>query len=1202
LTSKIYSAATQISASPNAFTYSTNNANIAAVGSAKLNKVTYSHVVQENGYGKARFEIVLPRQPARDMKLEVLGSLSALKIASEEPRCVATFSETGTYGKNWDQGDILIDICSVKKFETSPPIVVTTKKMIYKCGITFQKTLYIDVWPIKVYNWNATGANKSFTVDMKTKGGEAIAKNSTPADLTMAATSAAVTTTQSETLCPVTKITPSIPGLPGDYTFTFDLETNKAALDNATVDEVSIFFPYKYYGSFINNIICKKGSDILNCTFSEEGILNIRVTLNAGAKEAITLLGVPNPYIASDYSFVCTVNNSNVQTGVRTNLITGSGKLSGGITSTAVTQSGGLRFLKVSNPVNPGNIRSTSTHIFRVAFDKAIALTSIDKITVSNTPCIFVFLPQEYLLAYYTNTVPTVEITQYNKDNENKITPATTPVALGAITVSGNIIKVQLEATSYEFDTNFMYWDIKISNLMNPAEVTELTGPPATMTTCMYQVVLTNSDNTACYRTMSNLNTYATDKLKTAFDSNLAYNRGNKFAEDPTKFTIDIFSDINQMNLLTIKAGRYLKSYMKMRVRSNESEKLRPALSVVTLNNYASFKMLESAGITVASAFNEKISFWIGCPCNTAGGRYIISFTQTETLEGTEQSKVAAMAPVVITVDRSTFGTVSYKGVTNIPGAGSTIIQILLTEPNFEAMNLTFTAQENITNDKSASISNLVVPEKTVTSGTAARNVYTTFSITDVNILAEQKYQIAQDNLCYKWDTNDAKKKINFVIDQKTAIIPEKIDLTTYFTYTNSVTETSLMKNQMKFKFTAPAAPIYLYCALVCSDITMPAFSVIKENTLSNVDKNSITEKYYFGMVANKETPIEFTFSNLARGLKYAMNCTIESTQGEITLRTKSTSSVYDKNGNTTTNFVSPTDTNYRCARWNFNNNPGVETKVEIVRYCQRLFSEPGYFQNGCVVCADSEDKYVSKGLTLSKQVACAPATNKTRRLRFLAESSTVDDASFFTVCATPNPVCETDSKYTEIFEKFRDSLKTNKDFQDTLKVTNVFVNETNPVVDIKGDTTPPSVDNIDISVLEANPDGTFKVEISNPTALKCFYKVQTGSAPSFEELKACSDKSRCGTVRIGSAKKTFELEEKVAFTPGDYKMFYSCQNDISNAEKYTTVASGGAAFNIPDPNAGDDNSTSTSTSTEVSAGFIGYSMMGLMMIVALLF
>ncbi|MCP3683416.1 MAG: hypothetical protein GY861_12075, partial [bacterium] len=527
LTSEIYSAATQISASPNAFTYSTNNANIAAVGSAKLNKVTYSHVVQENGYGKARFEIVLPRQPTRDMKLEVLGSLSALKIASEEPRCVATFSETGTYGKNWDQGDILIDICSVKKFETSPPIVVTTKKMIYKCGITFQKTLYIDVWPIKVYNWNATGASKSFTVDMKTKGGEAIAKNSTPADLTMAATSAAVTTTQSETLCPVTKITPSIPGLPGDYAFTFDLETNKAALDGKTVDEVSIFFPYRYYGSFINNIICMKGSDILNCTFSEEGILNIRVSLTTGAKEAITLLGVPNPYMATDYSFVCTVNSTNVQTGVRTNIITGSGKLSGGITSTGVTQSGALRFLKVTNAVNPSSIRTTSTHIFRVAFDKAIALTSINKITVNNTPCVYVFLPQEYLLAYYSNTVPSVEITQYNKDNENKITAASTPIAIGTTTVSGNIIKVPLTATSYEFDTNFMYWDIKLTNLMNPAESTESVGPPQRMTTCMYQVVLTNSDNTACYRTMSNLNTYSTDKLKTAFD------RGAELADQP---------------------------------------------------------------------------------------------------------------------------------------------------------------------------------------------------------------------------------------------------------------------------------------------------------------------------------------------------------------------------------------------------------------------------------------------------------------------------------------------------------------------------------------------------------------------------------------------------------------------------------------------------------------------------------------------
>jgi len=617
------------------------------------------------------------------------------------------------------------------------------------------------------------------------------------------------------------------------------------------------------------------------------------------------------------------------------------------------------------------------------------------------------------------------------------------------------------------------------------------------------------------------------------------------------------------------------------------------------LNNYSSFNILETEGIVLATAFNESISFWVGCPCNTALGRYMVGFTSKESLAAGETDIIGALSPVIITVDTSTKGTINYSATTNIPGAGSTIIRMLLSEPNFESISLKFTAQENITNDKSAKIDDIKIPEKSITSGKTARMIYTTFSITDENILTEQKYEITQDNACFEWNDKSLKKKISFIIDQKTAIIPEKIDLTTYFVYTNSVTETSLDKNAMKFKFTAPAAPIYLYCALVCSDKTMPSLDVIKENTKSNVNKNTVTEKYYFNMVANKETPIDFTFSNLARGLNYKMNCTIESTQGDITKRTKSTSYVYNNNANKTSTFISPKTTSYTCARWNFANNPGDLPKQEIVNYCQVLFSETGYFSSGCVVCADSEGKYVSKGLTLTKDVSCVNNATKTRRLRFL-ENSEVNDASYFSVCATPNPVCESDSKYTEVFTKFKDSLKTNDDFVKIFDRTNVFLNETNPVTVISDDNEP-SIEGMSITIKESKvEEGMVKFEVSNPTPLKCVYKIQTGSTPSFNEIKACTDKSRCSNVRVGPSKRTFELEKKTPFTAGTWALYLSCQNDISNAEKFTSIKKLDIPVSIPS-----DSTVVPSTNTtdpKVSSGFVKYSMIGLMMIVALLF
>jgi hypothetical protein len=73
-------------------------------------------------------------------------------ITGNTPRCVATF--TSKFGANWDSADALIDTCSTYSLSNpSNPIIITTKTMVYKCGLSFTKTLQVMLWPVIVANW-----------------------------------------------------------------------------------------------------------------------------------------------------------------------------------------------------------------------------------------------------------------------------------------------------------------------------------------------------------------------------------------------------------------------------------------------------------------------------------------------------------------------------------------------------------------------------------------------------------------------------------------------------------------------------------------------------------------------------------------------------------------------------------------------------------------------------------------------------------------------------------------------------------------------------------------------------------------------------------------------------------------------------------------------------------------------------------------
>merc|ERR1712151_711102 len=126
--------------------------------------------------------VLLPREPARNMALTLVGDFAGMLIPNNLPRCSATFGTS--LGKNWDgSGDILIDTCDVSNFAGSTaPIVITTKNIVYKCGLSFSsKELKISLWPIVQVNWKKnpfSSNNYKVTMTLNTTSKQAIASGS----------------------------------------------------------------------------------------------------------------------------------------------------------------------------------------------------------------------------------------------------------------------------------------------------------------------------------------------------------------------------------------------------------------------------------------------------------------------------------------------------------------------------------------------------------------------------------------------------------------------------------------------------------------------------------------------------------------------------------------------------------------------------------------------------------------------------------------------------------------------------------------------------------------------------------------------------------------------------------------------------------------------------------------------------------------
>ena len=1157
-----YDAAPQIAANQFKKEIPDNLKDIMSDEYAYIYYVTYSQINQVSGIGKITFFINLPRQPVRNMNLSIEGDLSMLLINNINPRCLASFSQNGIFGSDWENGDALIDNCFFE--ESNKPIQISTKNIAYQCGASFSKKINISLWPVLVIDWRDQAITNKYKVNLNLiTGNQNVSLNDQEKSLNYSGDllGSPPVVQQWENLCTVSSVTPRIPGEISDYVFDIDLTTNKDLLLTSDLNEVTIFWPYNLYGSFIENILCYYNNSLVNCMFTDEGILNIKFIdkLQIGLPKPISIkiYGIVNPEVNGDVIFACTVNNINISTGERKNIIIGSGKLAEGITynSILIPKSGNLRFLFISDPVSDKNPRRDSQHSFRVTFDSAIGLTPLP-ITIDSTPILYIYFPAEYNLTW-NSSIPSVTINQYTSNLNNQTVLSTTYTS-NTVLITGNRVTITFKTSSLTLPQNFRYWDIRLSNILNP-EISINSEDYNKHTTGFFQITLTNSVNTVLFNTLTNVNTYASEIIdKMQFDL-LNWNKGNIYEYSTQKWIVDFHDSYNEINRVHINPGRYRKIICSFRENLHPDSK--NAIGSISLKD-SIFKTSNSVYKIDTNDVNP-YELYLGVPCGTAEGYYILNFS----LSGS--SHFEPLSRVIAVLDNSSKGIISFIAPSNVPIGGSAKISIYLNEYNFSALNINWELEDNSQNDQTAKMQNIKINSALDFSYDLSKGPdvfgYSEFSITSTKeVNTPQVFIPKVSDSC--WTFEDI-QGISITISGTIPDLADNLDLSQSFIFFDANIDTTLEKNSIKFVFTPPIDTMYLFCALVCIDKDFPTEEQIY---LPNKKDDSFVQ-FYKGFFFNKN-PVDIFFKNLIRGQDYKMKCIAQSSHAEFNLRsTKDTiilnPIVEGSNSNSKLSIkpVKPVDT--KCIKFNFMNTPSKETTSAMIKYCQSLFYEGGWNHNGCVICTDYDAKEFAMGFQLPSNINCLNTT--TAPTRFLQPNTIVENSvsnsTSYSICALAHPICKTDvnlykKSYDDVIDTFTDTLITPVGFKMNLNIQDFNLNTTIlPTFDI--DLVEPDIRKVTASLIKYELNGLVSFKAKSDKLLKCYWMISSDydtTPPSFYTLENCNSQW-CGVAKLGLEEKTFTTDSKnlKALTEDFmYSIFLGCVNDIPLSRKRSEILS----------------------------------------------
>ena len=1122
-----------------------------------------------NSYNKLELKIPLQREAHPGMQVVLTLNLQDdyLVLSPEETLCKFSFYEIKPFGNEnynyddvWKEGNGLLHNCKIKTNnlpQTTNPgtdlIYAWIDKRAYKASYGLSTDLYIYISPIKSKPFPTVNDGKIigyvhdkviFKTDLKIpfSNTQTISTDPTSQILTQ--------------ITSVTKMTSDIIGDISDYTFQFKLDdaVTLSVLNTYSVNAIRLFLPEVITFTNINEVMCYDvdlRDTILACSFEDNNIitiiLSVPITSSSTSKiKNILITSFVNPLITTAINYACDYISIDSY-GIYSNLISGLGLIPAG----KINQPSyvcGLRFYHVVTPVSSFYPRESATFTFKVGFDYAngYCQSASAKLT-GNVKTIIVEFPVDYNL--FINKIPSVTVDEYGT-NEATVPYLVQNILVNEVKIYGRRLHISIGTNTPAASPNFKYWLIVVGPLINPNSV------PESGYTDPFKISVLDIENHHYHTTGLNDNTYTSDIIgddnPDERENEYQWYRGNQ-VKLRYKYIIDI--EYNQIyNRAFFQPGRFYLCYIHTS-HPDPKAYLYPSYNDLTFPS--PLKSMESKYVA-PTLYGEGMPYYMGVPCTTPEGMYIVSPTQSN------NEDYIPPPTLIITVKLLSPAEITFESPKAVPTFAGLRLYYYFSEPNVDSLRIQWERDTSVSD--LTEIDTIKVNPGTITNITTGyTNVYTTIRVGTTALLGPQKFTAVFINKCYS--ISPSTFQVTEASGLSTLSISESIDISTQLTIQNAEDDPTLESDDIKINVKTNYYPSFLYCELECFSLTYDEASSLMYPHFTYMSKkiwayNNIFRRYatfYFDSFTNEKT---LYFQNLLRGYSYKLACAFQSTEyHDIDDASDIVPYGYGTIG-TGINTIYPENT--QCNTFYFSNKPTEQVKQALVNYCQYLYGvNGGYNSGGCIVCTDASGMYRAPGYNIDNYFYCLAEEcsdhwkdeNVAKELYEVYNNSTAKKKAF-TVCATSNRVCVSSShNLNTIFQRFISEVKTNDLANQYLERSDVKYNSAYNQLNYKDEKLDSS--NLKIDILKPVTQtgyGKWKAYFLNSKGLtvNCYWKLllEERGTPQIEEVASCmSYDYNCGTFPADNNGIEYEVPDNGKREPlkiqRKYNLFITCANQV---------------------------------------------------------
>ena len=1111
-----------------------------ALESPSFSDIRYYHTSQANGIGILEIKINVGKSTQIDnSKIIINGNFSQFVYQNFSLRCLATFDtfnyETDTFqfgNKEWNTTvDRFIETCDTSLMNNSIiyGIVVTTKKMVYFLEDDFSSVnlLTIILYPVIQRDLTKYDYFKStYRVVIENNDNKNLIKSNSLFQYYLTKYKYDEEPIMSyDGLCNLNNFeddlgmryvpNPKIPGMYGDYYFTFFIKTTNTL---ALINEFTIFFPHEYYLDIYSPKVKLLCTSILNefipCMWIYPNVLNIRlidyISTNSQNSTSITIkvLGIPNPYIIKQFRVACTANYYNSVTLKRKNIITGNGIILDNSSSSSVigiyldpTTIGNLKY--VSSLTEKKNSISTTipgefaTYTINVGFDQTKALSTItNEFSIESYPYFIIEFPPNYdfSLYYYFHSVKiTSTINVYKYHVQKRILSLAKTITPTYIKQSSNRIEIYIGTTlsfgktSLNLDTAkevLYYFEISLNNIKNPIDFIINQNNSSITIPYIISVSLTNKFYKKIYRSYLNLNSFIDNTNTYSYDKYITSYSGFSYEVIKRKWDVYVSNDntvtTSNLNEISLYPGRFTKVYFILK-NSNKDNTVQASSFISLIDN--NFKTLKSS-YNLITSLNKPIEFHLGIKCDYPSGTYYINFALTNINDFNEMSTVKVNLQAIESINQKSKISVAFPS--SVTYSNSYIpLYYTLSEPNVNDINVKWTFPSQHQNELGAIVNNIAIPpQKEIVEYDhyITSKIYSIFTMNGfVSEIRTMSFTPSTDNICYYF----AQDKISIkVLNETYSTIPFDIndDMFTYYSSDSNAINDPLLnevKNAILIRISPPVDQVNIKCALTLSGIDSPSREELSiEKETDNVSKGFTLYQSVFYNKNDTINNVSLYFLNLVKNQLYTLKCLfiLPSLDNELVQEIEL--------GQIKGDYIkAPKGESITCYEYSFASKISDDEYMLLLNKCQEIFISKGYEDNGCYICMDSSMSKTTPGFEFDSKVnSYFGYSNK--RLRNL------DTQYRYTICPVYHYQC-----------------KSNINQQDYIDFTNTFYQMTSSSTELKqnfgisssltgirnfSDTMQPDISKVEISDLKYDSFGYISFKLfyeTNP--MQCFWKVK---------------------------------------------------------------------------------------------------------------